>query len=73
MRSWATARKEDDYRCNNLGKFQLNLLRRQGRAKADDASDGKKAVSSAFMTYLEEFGDPTKLEDEGAVPFGEVS
>ena len=30
------------------------------------------AVSSAVSTYREEFGDPTKLEDEGVVPFGEV-
>lgn len=33
---------------------------------------GEGAVSSAVSTYHEEFGDPTKLEDEGEVPFGEV-
>ncbi len=34
--------------------------------------DGKVAVGSAVSTYREEFGDPTKFEDEGVVPFGEV-
>lgn len=29
-------------------------------------------MSSAVSTYREEFGDPTKLEDEGVIPFGEV-
>lgn len=29
-------------------------------------------MSSAVSTHLEEFGDPTKLENEGVVPFGEI-
>lgn len=37
-----------------------------------NAVEGKGALSSAVNTYLEEFGDPTKLEDEREVPFGEV-
>ena len=30
------------------------------------------AVASAVSTYREEFGDPTKFEEEGVVPFSEV-
>ena len=29
-------------------------------------------MSSPVSTYLEEFGYPPKLEDEGVIPFGEI-
>ena len=38
----------------------------------DGEGEGEGAVGSAVSTYREEFGDPTKFEDEGMVPFGEV-
>lgn len=36
------------------------------------AIQGNAPVNSAVSTYLEEFRDPTKFEDEGKVPFREV-
>ncbi len=34
--------------------------------------EGEEAVGLAASTYREEFGDPTKFEDEGVVPFSKV-
>ena len=37
-----------------------------------DVIEGEGAVTSAVSTHLEEFGDPTKFEDERKVPFSQV-
>ena len=37
-----------------------------------NAREEEGTVSSAVSTYFEEFGDPTKLEHEREVPFGEI-
>lgn len=44
----------------------------KSKRKLVHASEGKNVASAEVSTYLEEFGDPTKLEDEGSVPLGEV-
>lgn len=65
-------KEEGDDRCNDHGEFQISLHGKQEQARAEGCERGERTVNPATNTYHEELGDPTKLENEGEVPFGEV-